>query len=96
MVEAKERLSELQMTDEERSRYKLFVKRLHDIASQRFTEEVDFAELLKKREEKGIEKGIEKVALELLKAKVSDQTILSTTGVSIEQLDYLKGKIDEK
>ncbi len=46
--------------------------------------------------EEGMEKGIEKVAVGLLKANVSDQVILSTTGLDFEQLTYLKEKINKK
>lgn len=45
--------------------------------------------------EQGIEQGIEKVAIELLKEKVSEQIITSTTGLTQKQIQYLKSKIVE-
>ena len=44
--------------------------------------------------EDGIEKGIEKVAIELIKEKVSDEIISSTTGLTKTQIQYLKSKIN--
>ena len=67
LKEAREKLSELQMSEEERAQYKLFQKRLRDLASQRFTEEADFNDLLKEREKKGLEKGKEEVATNMIK-----------------------------
>jgi len=40
--------------------------------------------------ERGIEEGIERVAIGLIKEKVPDQIISSTTGLTREQIDYLK------
>ena len=80
------------MTDQERKRYKRFLHRLHDIASENFTKEVDFVDALKDEHKKGVEEGIEKVAIALIKKNVSDDIICSTTGLSSEQLEYLKKK----
>ena len=44
----------------------------------------------------GLEKGIERVAIELIKGKVSEQIILSTTGLTQAQLNSLKLKIDHE
>ena len=93
------------MTDQERKRYKRFLHRLHDIASENFTKEVDFVDALKNEHKKGVdegmkegrkegmEQGIEKVAIALIKKNVSDDIICSTTGLSLQQLAYLKQKI---
>jgi hypothetical protein len=43
--------------------------------------------------EEGIEKGIEKVAIGLIKENISDKVIISTTGLTQEQLAHLKGKL---
>lgn len=49
-----------------------------------------FGEGVEKGIEQGIERGIEKVARGLIQNGVSDDIILATTGLSIEQLNYLK------
>ncbi len=43
--------------------------------------------------EEGVEKGIEKVAIGLIGKQVSDEIILSTTGLTKEQLQLLKEKL---
>lgn len=45
--------------------------------------------------EQGIERGIEQVAVGLIKANVSDQTISSTTGLTLEQVHHLKRKLED-
>ncbi|MGB3466338.1 MAG: Rpn family recombination-promoting nuclease/putative transposase [Cyclobacteriaceae bacterium] len=45
--------------------------------------------------EAGIEKGIEKVVLGLLNANVSDEVILSSTGLTAEQLKDLKRRFNQ-
>ena len=92
LAEAKEKLSELLMNEEERASYRVFQKRLRDIASQRFTQKVDFADALKNEHKKGVEEGIEKVAIALMKKNIPDDIIASTTGLSLEQLEHLKKK----
>ena len=46
----------------------------------------------KKGIEKGVEIGIEKVALNLLSKGIADDIIMETTGLSLEQIQQLKGK----
>ncbi|MFT6961658.1 MAG: hypothetical protein ACJAWV_001373 [Flammeovirgaceae bacterium] len=43
--------------------------------------------------EEGIEKGIEKVAIGLIRENISDKVIISATGFTKEQLAHLKGKL---
>ncbi len=43
-------------------------------------------------ETRGIEKGIEKVAISMLKQKIDDSLIQSVTGFSQDELDKLKNK----
>jgi hypothetical protein len=42
---------------------------------------------------KGIEKGIEKVAISMLKQKIDDSLIQSVTGFSQDELNKLKNKL---
>ena len=43
-------------------------------------------------ETRGIEKGIDKVAISMLKQKIDDSLIQSVTGFSQDELDKLKNK----
>ena len=45
--------------------------------------------------EQGVEKGIEKVAIELIRKKVSNEIIRSSTGLTQDQINYLRKKIEE-
>ena len=60
LQEAREKLSEMRMSDDERKAYQFFKKRLSDLASLRFTNEVDFVDALNESEEKGRKKGTRK------------------------------------
>ena len=44
-------------------------------------------------ETRGIEKGIEKVAISMLKQKIDDSLIQSVTGFSQDELNKLKNKL---
>jgi len=46
--------------------------------------------------EQGIEQGIEKVAIELMREKVDEQIIASTTGLTHKQIQHLKRKINKQ
>ena len=46
LPEAKENLAEIKMSREERRQYEAYQKRLRDIASEKFTQAVDFADML--------------------------------------------------
>ena len=43
-----------------------------------------------------MEKGIEKVTLELIKNKVPDEIVINSTGLTKEQLAYFKQKIKKE
>ena len=57
--EAKERLDEMKLSEEERKEYKSYLNRLRDIASEQYNKIVDAQELIKKSKEEGIEEGRE-------------------------------------
>ncbi len=58
--EAREKLDELRMNDEERANYKWYLKRLRDIASEQHTKVADMQQLIKETEERAQERGIKK------------------------------------
>ncbi len=57
LKEAREKLDELRMTDEERANYKWYLKRLHDIASEQYTKRIDIQDLIDKTEKRARKKG---------------------------------------
>ena len=59
LSEAKEKLKEMNMNEEERLAYKRYLRRLMDIASERYTERIDYEDKLNEYEQKGMKKGIE-------------------------------------
>ena len=46
--------------------------------------------------EEGIEQGIEQVAINGIKQGKSDELIMELTGLNLEQIEYLKGKIENE
>ena len=56
LPEAKKKLDEMNLTDEEKAAYKAYLKRLRDIASEQHTKMVDAKKLI----EEGVEKGMDK------------------------------------
>lgn len=60
LQEAKEALAEIKMSKEERRHYEAYQKRLHDIASEKFTQAVDFADMLQEKKQEGMKEGIKK------------------------------------
>lgn len=55
--EAKERLDEMKLSEEERKEYKSYLNRLRDIASEQYNKMVDAQELIDKSKEEGIKQG---------------------------------------
>lgn len=58
--EAKERLNEMKLSEDDRKAYNSYLSHLRDIASEEYNKIVDAQELIEKSEKKGIEIGIEK------------------------------------
>ena len=79
---AKERLHELQMTEDERKSYNRYLKRLHDIASENHTKQADVQDLI---DEKTTE-----IAINLINLKMDDKIIAKATGLSIFNIRELR------
>ncbi len=60
LPEAKKKLDSMNLTDEEKISYKVYLKRLRDIASEQHTKMIDAKILIEEGMEKGMEKGIKK------------------------------------
>ncbi|MEM9885357.1 MAG: Rpn family recombination-promoting nuclease/putative transposase [Bacteroidota bacterium] len=58
LSEAKEKLDEINLTDEEKADYKYYLKRLRDIASEQHTKMEDAKKLMEESMEKGLKKGL--------------------------------------
>ncbi|MEM9339413.1 MAG: Rpn family recombination-promoting nuclease/putative transposase [Bacteroidota bacterium] len=61
-----------------------------------YEESLKYYRDLKNSLDTAFEDGIKKVAIGLIQEKISDQIILSTTGLTNQQLDYLKRTINDE
>ncbi len=61
--EAKERLNEMKLSEDDRKAYNSYLKRLRDIASEEYNKRIEVQELIEEREKISIEKG-EKIGIE--------------------------------
>ena len=83
--EAREKLSEMRMSDDERRAYEYFKKHLSDLASLRFTNEVDFVDALNESEKEGRKKGRKKGRKEGRKEAMREAlNKLVASGISLE------------
>ena len=97
LKEAKEKLDQLRMSEEERLEYKRYLKRLMDIASEHHTKEADLMFLLKETKEEGREEGEDRkakaIAKEMIKHGMDNATIAAITGLTVEEVEALWGDV---
>ena len=98
LKEAKEKLDQLRMSEEERLEYKQYLKRLMDIASEHHTQEADLMFLLKETKEEGIEEGEDRkakaIAKNLIELGMDNMTIAQATGLTEEAIESLRKDIE--
>ncbi len=82
LVEAKEKLDEMKLSDEERAEYKVFLKKLRNIASEQHTKIADADDLIKK----GKEQANTQAVLGLHENNVPVNIISSSLQMSEEQI----------
>ena len=86
----------LRLSEEERRHYEAFQKHLHDIASEKLTQKIDFEYRLKEEKEKsreeGKEEGIVQIAVNTLKQGIGEPLIMQMTGLTTKQLKDVKAK----
>jgi predicted transposase/invertase (TIGR01784 family) len=86
LSEAKEKLDEMKMSNEERAAYQKYLKRLRDIASEQHTKMADAEELIMKgRRESQLE-----IAKEMKTLGLSIEIISKSTGLSYKEIEGLK------
>jgi len=78
LSEAKKKLDELNLTEEERIAYKVYLKNLRDIASEQHTKMVDAKILI----DKGVEKGKMEAIVGLFKNGISIEIIANSLNIS--------------
>ncbi len=87
-------LDVLNFSEEERELYEDHLKWLRIEANTlKKTAEKALAEGISIGEARGIEKGVEKTAINMLKQKLDDKLICSVTGLSLEKITKLKNRI---
>ena len=87
-------LDVLNFSEEERELYEDHLKWLRIEANTlKKTAEKALAEGISIGEARGIEKGVEKTSINMLKQKLEDKLICSVTGLSLEEITKLKNRI---
>ena len=93
LVEAKEKLDEMNLSDEDRAEYKAFLKTLRDIASEQHTKMAEADDILNKGKEKVREEKEIEAILGLHKNNVSISIIASALNISEKRIqEVLKSK----
>jgi predicted transposase/invertase (TIGR01784 family) len=90
LSEAKERLDEMKLSQEERLAYKKYLVELREIASRNHTKDVDAKELIEKGIKQGIEQGIEK-GIEQGEKKQIIKTVLNLHELGLPNDKIAKG-----
>lgn len=84
--EAKKKLDEMNLTEEEKAAYKAYLKNLRNIASEQHTQMVDAQQLIKKGIKKGEEKKEKEAVLRLVKNGISVPIISASLNISEEKV----------
>ncbi len=84
--EAKKKLDEMNLTEEEKAAYKAYLKNLRNIASEQHTQMVDAQQLIKKGIKKGEEKKEKEAVLGLVKNGISVPIISASLNISEEKV----------
>jgi predicted transposase/invertase (TIGR01784 family) len=90
LQQAKEKLDQMRMSEQEREEYQQYLKHLRDIASEQHTRQADIQEMLLEREVKGKIEGKREVALNGIKAGLDNKTIESLTGLAEDEIQKLR------
>lgn len=92
LPEAKKKLDEMNLSDEEKAAYKAYLKRLRDIASEQHTKMVDANKLI----EEGIEKGKREAVIGFFNNGISIKIIASSLGISEEKVKMIIDEHEKK
>lgn len=93
LIEAKEKLDQMNMTEEERAEYQRYLRRLMDIASEQHTKMADADDLIKK----ALNEAQVKTVIGLSKNNVPVAVIALSLGISEENVQkIIAGKTDKK
>ena len=95
LVEAKERLDELKMTEGERQAYKAYLKKLHDIASEQHTKMADMEDEIKKAEKKAEVRKLLEVAKNMIIEGFDNQTISKLTKLPLDEVEALRKEVKQ-
>ena len=101
LIEAKEKLDEMNLSKEEKVEYEIFLKKLRENASEQHTKMADAEDLIKEAKEEGIQEGIEKGIQEGVEKKeieavigfnkvgVSDENISTALNIPLEKVQQI-------
>lgn len=102
--EAKERLLEMKLSDEEQTAYKYYLRRLHDIASEEYNKQMEYEEevekALKRKMEEGLEQGRNEKEIEsiigLHKIGLSKEQIAAGLNITVARVEEVIEKYLER
>lgn len=92
LPEAKKKLDEMNLSEEDKAAYKAYLKRLRDIASEQHTKMVDANKLI----EEGIEKGRREAVIGFFNNGISIEIIASSLGISEEKVKMIIEESEKK
>jgi len=84
--EAREKLDQLRMNEEERKTYQRYLKHLMDLASEQHTRKADIEDLL----EEAVQQEKSTIAKNMLELGIDNATIAAVTGLSTSVIEKLK------
>ena len=87
---AKEKLSELTMTEEEKAEYQRYLKRIRDIASEHHTNKADVEVLIEKEKKE----EVMAIAENLIRLNMENATIVQATGLAVAEIQELRQRLN--
>jgi len=87
LKQAKEKLDEMKLSEEERKAYKAYLKRLRDIASQQHMKMADAKELLKEGIDQGKEIKEKEAIIGMDKIGIPKEQIAKALGISVDKVE---------
>ena len=92
LQQAKEKLNQIRMSDQEKLQYQRYLKNLRDLASEKHTKQADIEDLLANERQEGIEEGKKEVAKKLIEQGLANDLIILATGLSASEIDQLRSE----
>lgn len=89
LSEAKEKLDEMKLSPEEKQAYKVYLKRLRDIASEQHTKMIDAKDLIDKSKAEGKEEREKDAIIGFYSNGISKEIISKSLNISIDRVERI-------